>query len=99
MLSLSSRARAALLAGALFTLVADASHAQEVLTNESVVQMLTGKFPKDLMLLKIRNSPPGVDLSPEGLVYPTSRKVHQDLLKAMMSATDDAPRASEAPKC
>lgn len=86
MLSFPSRARAALLAGALITLVADASHAQEVLTNESVVQMLTGKLPKDLMLLKIRNSPPGFDLSPDGLEYLISRKVNQDLLKAMMSA-------------
>ena len=58
----------------------------EILTNESVVQMVVGKVPKDVMLTKIRSTSTAFDITANGLVSLYQRKVATDLLKAMMMA-------------
>lgn len=65
----------------------------EVLTNESVTQMVDGKVPRDLILTKIRTTKGAFDLTPTGLVGLHGSKVPDDIVKAMMQA---AP--SGAPK-
>jgi hypothetical protein len=67
--------------------------ASEVLTNESITQMIAGKVPKDLILTKIHSTRTAFDVTPAGLVGLHASKVSDDVLKAMIQA---AP--SGAPK-
>lgn len=61
--------------------------AGEVLTNESITQMIASKVPKDLILTKIRTTKATFDLTPTGLVGLHASKVADDVVKAMMQAT------------
>ena len=74
---------------------AQAAAGQEILTNESVVQMVVGKVPKDVMLTKIRSTSTAFDITANGLVSLFQRKVSTDLLKAMMVAAAGNPNNSE----
>lgn len=56
----------------------------EVLTNEIVVRMLTGKVPKQLVLAKIQMSKSAFDVTSSGLVSLTTSKVPEDVIKAMV---------------
>lgn len=67
--------------------------ASEVLTNESITQMIAGKVPKDLILTKIRTTKSSFDVTPTGLVSLHSSKVADDVVKAMIqAAAPGAPR-------
>ena len=57
----------------------------EVLTKESVIQMVAGKVPKDLIVSKIKSTKSTFDLSPDGLIKLSTGKVSSDLLKLMMN--------------
>lgn len=56
----------------------------EVLTNESITQMVVGKVPKDLILSKIHTTKNAFDLTPSGLIGLHTSRVSDDLLKAML---------------
>ena len=58
----------------------------EVLTNESVVQMVVGKVPKDLILAKIQSTSTAFDITANGLVNLYQSKVSTDMIKVMMKA-------------
>jgi len=61
----------------------------EVLSNTSVVNMITGKVSKDLILTKIRGTKSGFDVTAGGLVRLHQSKVPQDVIIAMMAASAD----------
>jgi hypothetical protein len=58
----------------------------ETLTNGSVVQMVMGKVPKDLILTKIRFTRSAFDVTASGLVTLHQSKVENDLVKEMIKA-------------
>jgi len=64
----------------------------EVVTNETVVHMVTGKLGRDLIIGKINAAVPGFDLSSEGLVQLTTSKVDGNIIKAMFDAAESAKR-------
>jgi hypothetical protein len=67
----------------------------EVLTNESVVQMVVGKLPKDVVLSKIQSTSTAFDITANGLVSLFQRKVPTDVMKAMMLASASNPNSKE----
>jgi hypothetical protein len=67
----------------------------EVLTNESVVQMVVGKVPKDLILAKIQSTSTAFDVTANGLVSLYQRKVPTDMMKAMIQASAGNPENKE----
>ncbi len=89
-----------LLAGSLSTapLLAGRASAQaggEVLTNESVISMVNGKVPKDLITTKIRTTKATFDLTPSGLIGLNTAKVPSDLVKMMMTSTGSSAGAAK----
>ena len=64
----------------------------EIVTNESVIHMVTGKLSKDLIIGKINAAVPGFDLSSEGLVQLSASKVDGNIVKAMFDAAESAKR-------
>ena len=68
----------------------------EVLSNTSVVNMMTAKVSKDLILAKIRNTKSQFDVTAGGLVRLHQSKVSQDLILAMMGAAADPKLAVPA---
>lgn len=58
----------------------------EVLTNESIVQMIAGKVPKDLIVTKVRTTKSAYDITPSGLISLSINKVPTDIIKMMMSS-------------
>lgn len=63
-----------------------AAQAGEVLSNESIVQMIVGKVPKDLIVTKIRTTKSAFDVSAAGLISLNTSKVPSDIMKMMMNA-------------
>jgi hypothetical protein len=72
-----------------------AAQAGEVLTNESIVQMITGKVPKDLIVTKIRTTKSTFDVSSAGLISLNTSKVPSDIMKMMMNAAAAGKDAKE----
>ena len=72
---------------------ASASAQGEVLSNASVVNMISGKVSKDLILAKIRGTKSGFDVTAAGLVRLHQSKVPQDVIVAMMAASADTKLA------
>ncbi len=70
--------------------------AAEVLSNTSVVNMITGKVSKDLILTKIRNTKSAFDVTASGLVRLHQSKVPQDVILAIMGAAADPKLATPA---
>ncbi|MES2306799.1 MAG: hypothetical protein V4558_14950 [Gemmatimonadota bacterium] len=65
---------------------------EQALSNQSVIDMVVGKLPKDLILQKMKSSPAAYDVSPTGLVKLNEAKVPKEIIKLMLSA----PRGGEA---
>ncbi len=63
-----------------------AQDAGEVLTNESVVQMVTGKLSKDLILAKIQGTKNSFDVTADGLIALTTARVPVEIQRAMLKA-------------
>ena len=104
MLSFVARSRSAVLVPCAIVLAsltplsitAQAPAAAEVLSNTSVVNMITGKVSKDLILTKIRNTKSAFDVTASGLVRLHQSKVPQDVILAMMGAAADPKLATPA---
>ena len=69
----------------------------EVLSNATVVQMVTAKLSKDLIVGKINTARPGFDLSSEGIISLVGYKVDQNIIKLMLQVGDNARRSRSAP--
>lgn len=74
---------------------AQVTHA-EVMTNASVIEMVAGSLPRDLIIAKVRSTSPGYDLTSTGLVQLTKARVHRSVVEAMMSMVQDARAKSGA---
>jgi hypothetical protein len=72
-----------------------AAQAGEVLTNESIVQMVTGRVPKDLIVTKIRTTKSTFDVSAAGLISLNTSKIPSDIIKMMMNAAAGSKEAKE----
>ena len=57
----------------------------EVLTNESVIQMVTAKLPKDVIMAKIQSTKKDFDTSTDGLVNLNTNKVPKDVIQVMLA--------------
>lgn len=56
----------------------------EILSNRSIIDMVVGKLPKDLIILKVKSSKAAYDVSSSGLVALNSAKVPKEIIKLMM---------------
>ena len=72
-------------------LTAQASKNAEVLTNQTIIQMVTAKLPKDVIQAKIQSSKADFDLTVDGLSALQTNKVPSDIVKSMMTS---APKKS-----
>jgi hypothetical protein len=85
-LSLSAALIFATLTCALRTAAAQDPNSAETLTNQSVVQMVMGKVPKDLILSKIRFTKSAFDVTVSGLGKLHQSKVDKEYIKEMIKA-------------
>jgi hypothetical protein len=69
------------------------SLAQEVLTNDSVVQMIKAGLPESVVIAKIRSTPTKFDLRTESLVSLKKSGVSDKVLEAMMAPGSPAAAA------
>ena len=67
----------------------------EVLTNDSVVQMVVGKVPRDVILAKIQSTSTAFDITANGLVSLFQRKVPTNAINAMIQASASNPNNKE----
>lgn len=61
----------------------------EVLTNESIVSMSAAKLNRELLLGKVNTTRNTYDVSVQGLIGLHTNKVHQDVMKAMITVAGD----------
>ncbi len=72
-----------------------ASAQGEVLNNKSIIDMVAGKVPGDLIVAKIKGTKGDYDVSPEGLIALNIGKVSSDNIKLIL--TTSAAGARERP--
>jgi len=56
----------------------------EVLTNESVIQMVTAKLNKNIILAKIQGTKANFDTTTDGLVSLNTNKVPKEIIQVML---------------
>src|SRR5215469_7792699 len=71
-------------------------HAQEVMTNDSVITMVKAGLPDSVIIAKIRASERKFDTSTDGLVKLKTAKVPDSVIEAMISGGAAAPAAAAA---
>jgi hypothetical protein len=86
----------ALVAVMALALPAATSVAQEVLTNDSVVQMIKAGLPESVVVSKIRSTPTKFDLKTDSLVNLKKAGVSDKVLEAMMAAPASPAAAAPA---
>jgi hypothetical protein len=84
-----------LLASALPATAFAQSGAGEVLTNDAVVQMVTGKLSKDLIMAKVQNTSNSFDLSASAIISLYESKVPREIIAAMMQTKPVKAPATE----
>ena len=62
----------------------------ETMTNASVVELVAGSLPRDLIISKVKSTNPGYDLTSTGLVQLTKSKVHRSVIEVMLATAQDA---------
>src|SRR5262245_56724638 len=72
------------------------SLAQEVLTNDSVIQMIKAGLPEGVVISKIKSTATKFDLSADSLVNLKKAGVSDKVLEAMMAAGTGAPAPATA---
>ncbi len=65
-----------------------------MLTNESVIAMVTAKVPKGLIVTKVQSTKSNFDITPAGLILLNNSKVPGDVIKMMMTSAGGAPGAA-----
>jgi hypothetical protein len=73
------------------------SFAQEVLTNDSVIQMVKAGLPETVVIAKIKSTATKFDLKTDSLVNLKKAGVSDKVLEAMMSTGSGSPTASAMP--
>jgi len=68
----------------------------EVLTNNSIVEMVTAKLPEEVIITRIQTSPNNFDLSTPALSDLNQKGVSSAIMKAMLTAPKAAPAAPPA---
>lgn len=86
----------ALVAAMALAMPAAPSLAQEVLTNDSVVQMIKAGLPESVVISKIRSTPTKFDLKTDSLVNLKKAGVSDKVLEAMMAAPASPAAAAPA---
>ena len=76
---------------------ASTSIAQEVLTNDSVIEMVKAGLPEAVVITKIKSTPAKFDLKTDSLVNLKKAGVSDKVLEAMMAAGSPAAGAPAAP--
>jgi hypothetical protein len=74
----------------------DTSLAQEVLTNDSVIQMLKAGLPEGVVISKIKSTASKFDLKTDSLVNLKKAGVSDKVLEAMMAAGSGGPATAAA---
>jgi hypothetical protein len=74
---------------------ASAQAGGEVLTNQSIIDLVAGKVPGDLIVAKIKGTKGNYDVSPEGLIALSTGKVSTDNIRLIL--TTNAASAREKP--
>jgi hypothetical protein len=90
----------ALLVAAFLTGWSTAVHAQETLTNQSIVDMAKAGLSERVIIAKIRNSPTSFDTQTDALIALKKNGISEKIIEAMMSPSSAAaapPAASAAP--
>lgn len=67
-----------------------AGTAEEVLTNQSVIGMAAAKINKDLLLAKVNTTRNSFDVTVNGIINLHQSKVHQDVIRSMITLAADA---------
>ena len=62
----------------------------ETMTNASVIELVAGSLPRDLIISKVKSTNPGYDLTSTGLVQLTKSKVHRSVIEVMLATAQDA---------
>jgi hypothetical protein len=73
------------------------SFAQEVLTNDSVIQMVKAGLPETVVIAKIKSTVTKFDLKTDSLVNLKKAGVSDKVLEAMVSTGSGSPTASAMP--
>jgi hypothetical protein len=73
------------------------SSAQEVLTNDSVIQMVKAGLPETVVIAKIKSTATKFDLKTDSLVNLKKAGVSDKVLEAMVSTGSGSPTASAMP--
>jgi len=68
----------------------------EVLTNDSIIEMVTTKLPEDVIIAKIQAFPNKFDLSNSALVDLNQKGVSPGIMKAMLAAPKTGPAPAAA---
>ncbi len=68
----------------------------EVVTNQTVLDMVNAKLPSDVIVTKIQTSPTQFDISTEALVKLNQSAVSSDVIKAMMQKNSATTASAEA---
>jgi hypothetical protein len=69
----------------------------EVLTNQSVMKMVSAKLPEEVIITKIRTSQTNFDVTTTGLVQLNNQNVSAPILRAMMTGPASAAIDTQAP--
>ncbi|HET9923495.1 MAG TPA: hypothetical protein VFS98_05195 [Methylomirabilota bacterium] len=86
-----------LVAAMCLSLPASISLAQEVLTNDSVVQMVKAGLPEAVVIAKIKSTATKFDLKTDSLVNLKKAGVSDKVLEAMVAAGSGSPTAGAMP--
>ena len=86
-----------LVAAMCLSLPASISLAQEVLTNDSVVQMVKAGLPEAVVIAKIKSTATKFDLKTDSLVSLKKAGVSDKVLEAMVAAGSGSPTAGAMP--
>jgi hypothetical protein len=85
-----------IMTASLLAALGTAARAQEVMTNQSVIEMVKGGLSERVILAKIRTSPTKFDTSTDALISLKKNGVPEKVIEAIMSPSAPATAASAA---
>ncbi|NOT45583.1 MAG: hypothetical protein HOP14_13350 [Acidobacteria bacterium] len=68
----------------------------EVLTNQGVLDMVSSKLNRDIVVAKVTSTSNAFDVTVNGVVNLTESKLHQEIIRAMIVSAGDEKRAVQA---
>src|SRR3982074_939312 len=88
---------ATVLLGSLLTTPPACVRAQEVLTNQSIVEMVKGGLSERVIVAKIRTSPTNFDVRTDALIALKKNGVPEKVIEAILSPSAPAASAESSP--